>query len=247
MNSRTATPLPRVQVHVLAVLHHRPARHELALDLHPGARLRGQVALAHRRVRSRDDDMAPPGYAPRGRQTGCHREHTQVPDLLPAELLDLLMHGSMAAGRGPRRRTATPGKSAGGTVLQFLRPNVHAARADSSQNARVSDDTSTRPLREWAPIVAERLFRRPEVRRVIVFGSVERGEEGPESDLDLLVVLDHVENSHDDAVRMLNELRPLPIPVDVLVTDDVRLETQSKHPGVVRVALREGRVIERAA
>ncbi len=133
------------------------------------------------------------------------------------------------------------------SVLQLLRPNVQAARVDSSQIARVSDETSTRPLKEWAPIVAERLFRRPEVRRVIVFGSVGRGEEGPESDLDLLVVLDHVENSHDDAVRMLNELRQLPIPVNVLVTDDVRLQTQSKQPGVVRVALREGRVIERAS
>ena len=52
-------PLPGVQVEVLAVLHHPAARDELPVDLHPGARLPSEVALAHREVRSRHNDMVP--------------------------------------------------------------------------------------------------------------------------------------------------------------------------------------------
>ncbi len=96
-------------------------------------------------------------------------------------------------------------------------------------------------------MVVERIFDRCGARRVIVFGSVVRGDARADSDIDLLVVLDHVDNSHRDAVRILNELRDLPVAVDVIVTDDERLITQARTPGVVRVALREGMVFERAA
>ena len=104
-----------------------------------------------------------------------------------------------------------------------------------------------RALADWVPVVTRRIFDRCNAKRIVVFGSVARGDDGPNSDIDLVVVLDHVSNSHDDAVRVLTELRDLPVPVDVIVTDETRLATQAKTPGVVRVALREGKVIERAA
>ena len=104
-----------------------------------------------------------------------------------------------------------------------------------------------RSLAEWVPVVTARIFERCDAKRIVVFGSVARGEEHAGSDLDLIVVLDHVENSHQDAVRILRELRDLPVPVDVIVTDDERLTVQARTPGVVRVALREGTVVERAA
>ena len=118
-------------------------------------------------------------------------------------------------------------------------------RVPVGKNGDMAEDA--RSLAEWVPIVAQRLFERSDAKRIIVFGSVARGDAGPDSDLDLLVVLEHVVNSHDDAVRLRMELRDIPIPIDVLVTDDDRLERQAKWPGVVRVALREGRAIERAA
>ena len=120
-------------------------------------------------------------------------------------------------------------------------PTVHAM----GENRGVAHDPLS--LAEWVPIVAQRLFERSDAKRIIVFGSVARGEAGPDSDLDLLVVLEHVVDSHDDAVRLQMELRDFPIPIDVLVTDEERLEQQARWPGVVRVALREGQAIERAA
>lgn len=103
------------------------------------------------------------------------------------------------------------------------------------------------PLADWVPIVTQRIFERSPAKRIVVFGSVARGEDSPGSDLDLLVVLDHVTNSHDDAARVMRTLRDLPVPVDVIVTDEERLQEQARFPGVVRVALREGKVVERAA
>lgn len=110
--------------------------------------------------------------------------------------------------------------------------------------AMANDQTS---IVDWVPVAVERILAGSEAERVIVFGSVARGEAGPDSDIDLLVVLPHVTNAHDDAVRLMRLLRDLPVAVDVIVTDGDRLQLQSKVPGVVRVALREGRHYERAA
>ena len=49
---------------------------------------------------------------------------------------------------------------------------------------------------------------------------------------------------YDDAVRVLRELRDLPVPVEVIVVDDALLERESSVPGIVRVALREGRTVD---
>jgi predicted nucleotidyltransferase len=46
-----------------------------------------------------------------------------------------------------------------------------------------------RPLADWVPEVIQRVFERTDALRVVVFGSVRRGDDGPDSDIDLLVVL----------------------------------------------------------
>jgi hypothetical protein len=50
---------------------------------------------------------------------------------------------------------------------------------------------------------------------------------------------------HDDAVRVLRELREFPVPIDVYVVDEATLEREALEPGLIRVARREGRLIER--
>ena len=102
-----------------------------------------------------------------------------------------------------------------------------------------------RSLADWVDEVAARIFERSEASKIVVFGSVQRGDDGPNSDIDLLVVLPHVSRRHDDAVSVLRELRDMPVPVDVTVIDEVSLEDRSREPGLVRVAMREGRVLER--
>ena len=102
-------------------------------------------------------------------------------------------------------------------------------------------------LADFIPIIVNIVFVGSDAERIVVFGSLARNEQGPDSDIDLLVVLPHVKSAHDDAVRIMRLLRDLPVAVDVLVTDPERLALQSKIPGIVRAALREGRTYERAA
>ena len=100
-----------------------------------------------------------------------------------------------------------------------------------------------RSLVAWAAHVADRIVERCDASRVVLFGSVARGDDGPDSDIDLLVVMPIIGRRHDASVRVLNELRDLPVPVDITVVDPKHLDEEASVPGIVRAALREGRVL----
>lgn len=102
-------------------------------------------------------------------------------------------------------------------------------------------------LSGWVEDVVARIFERSDATKVVVFGSVERGEDGPDSDIDLLIVLPHVVNRHEAAAQVLRQLRDVPVPIDIIVVDEASLAERALEPGIVRVALREGRVLQRAA
>ena len=48
---------------------------------------------------------------------------------------------------------------------------------------------------------------------------------------------------HDTSVPVLNELRNLPVPVDINVVDPAHLDEEASVPGLIRVAMSEGRVL----
>jgi len=84
--------------------------------------------------------------------------------------------------------------------------------------------------------------------RVILFGSYARGEAGPDSDLDLLVVEPQVPDRHREMVRLERELRSLSVPVDVIVVSRSYLDDWAGVDGtIVYAALSEGRVLDGAA
>ncbi len=100
-----------------------------------------------------------------------------------------------------------------------------------------------RSLVAWASRVADRIVERCDASRIVLYGSVARGDDGPDSDIDLLVVMPIVGRRHDTSVRVLNELRDIPVPVDITVVDPAKLDEEASVPGVVRAAMREGRVL----
>ena len=98
------------------------------------------------------------------------------------------------------------------------------------------------------PEAIERIRRQFDPLRIILFGSWARGQARPDSDLDLLVVLPHVENKRRAAVEILRALNGLPVSKDVIVTTPEEIAARGNTIGhVLRSALREGKVLyERA-
>ncbi len=78
--------------------------------------------------------------------------------------------------------------------------------------------------------------------RVLLFGSHARGDAGPDSDLDFLVIERDVPDRHAEMVRLEREVRSLGVPVDILVVSEAyAAEWGSVRNSVVHAALSEGR------
>ncbi|MCD4814218.1 nucleotidyltransferase domain-containing protein [bacterium] len=79
---------------------------------------------------------------------------------------------------------------------------------------------------------------------VILFGSQARGEAGVHSDLDIMVIEPKVTARRAEMVRLSDVLRPLKIPVDIVVSSRDDFQEWSDMPGTVfHRAAREGRVL----
>lgn len=90
----------------------------------------------------------------------------------------------------------------------------------------------------------ERLKRAAPGATIILFGSHARGEAVEGSDLDILVVEPVVTARRHEMVRLSDVLRPLHIPVDVLVTSQKTFQEWSQTPGtVLHTAATEGKVL----
>ncbi len=96
---------------------------------------------------------------------------------------------------------------------------------------RVLDDIVRRVVEVAAP------------ERIILFGSAARGEMGPHSDVDLLVVVE-TDDTHRLTGDIYGNLFGVGAPVDVIVASPEHVERyRDTHALVIKPALREGRVI----
>jgi predicted nucleotidyltransferase len=88
----------------------------------------------------------------------------------------------------------------------------------------------------------------PRGSKVILFGSWARGQAGPHSDLDFLVVEPEGGSEFDEMVRLGEILAPLGVPVDVLVVSEAVFEYWLDTPNTVYYrAAKEGRAYEQVA
>ena len=89
-----------------------------------------------------------------------------------------------------------------------------------------------------------RLVAAAKPSKIILFGSYARGDATENSDLDLMVIEREVANKFDEMVRLRQALRPLRIPVDVLVYSQKYVDEWGHLPGTALYwALHEGRVM----
>ena len=84
--------------------------------------------------------------------------------------------------------------------------------------------------------------------RVIVFGSAATGTATTDSDIDLLILLDEVDDARLESVRLRRALRSVGMPLDVIVMRTDRFEeTKNVVGGIAYPANKYGRVIYKAA
>jgi predicted nucleotidyltransferase len=80
--------------------------------------------------------------------------------------------------------------------------------------------------------------------RIILFGSAARAEIGPDSDLDLLVVMPDGTHRRHTAQHLYGAIKGVTVPFDVIVATPTDLEKHANNPGLIyQTILREGRTV----
>ena len=80
--------------------------------------------------------------------------------------------------------------------------------------------------------------------RIILFGSHARGDAGPDSDVDLLIVMPYFGSRWEKQVEIRLALKSIPIPKDIVVTTPEDFLWRKEVPGTIeRPAAQEGKVL----
>jgi predicted nucleotidyltransferase len=97
---------------------------------------------------------------------------------------------------------------------------------------------------DYLPEIKRRILGVSDPEQIILFGSYARGNSGPDSDLDILVVLKDIQSTRQESTRLRRSLRGLLMPVDILVATPEQLKKHQKTIGLIyRSLLEEGIVI----
>jgi predicted nucleotidyltransferase len=108
--------------------------------------------------------------------------------------------------------------------------------------ANVKDEEGSMP--ELLKEIVRRIRTVSDPEQIILFGSYARGDFGPDSDLDLLVIKGEVDSTRAEAARIYRALADLAVPIDVVVVRTAYVQRYGDLVGtVVRPALREGKVL----
>lgn len=99
------------------------------------------------------------------------------------------------------------------------------------------------PSSEQIEELAAEIGTRFNAERVILFGSHARGTPGPDSDVDLLVVMEHEDSSIDQALRILRALKYRGA-LDLVVRSPAEVERRTRLGDFfLREVLREGKTL----
>lgn len=92
--------------------------------------------------------------------------------------------------------------------------------------------------------MAERIVRQFDPDRIILFGSYARGDAGPDSDVDLLIVMPLSGSRREKAVEIGVALHDIRLPKDVIVTTPEEFEWRKDTIGTIEhPAWQEGRLL----
>ncbi len=100
---------------------------------------------------------------------------------------------------------------------------------------------------EWTSVVNEimrRIVATVQPERILLFGSVARGQSNADSDLDMLVVVRGPAHRRALAQEIYKNLHGILTPVDIVVATEQDIQKHGQAIGsILRPALKEGQVI----
>ena len=107
---------------------------------------------------------------------------------------------------------------------------------------------ATTPVQEVLDEAVRRIVETAHPRKIILFGSAARGAMGPDSDVDLLVVMPDGTHRRHAATKIYRSLRGIGIPKDVVVVTEGDVKEHRHNPSLVlKPALEEGRELYASA
>lgn len=120
---------------------------------------------------------------------------------------------------------------------------VHRSRAERAHELREASAAYVAASDTLLPNVVGRIVRAVDPYRIILFGSRARGDERPDSDYDLLVILDRVDDRRAAQIAIRSAFADLALAADVLVAsiDEVDGKIPGRPTGATFWALQEGR------
>ena len=99
-------------------------------------------------------------------------------------------------------------------------------------------------MQEEIQKMVDRIVERFHPDKVILFGSHARGEAGPDSDIDLLIVMAVDGSRREKAIQIGVALHDIRVAKDIIVTTPENFEWRKEIPGTIeRPADREGMVL----
>ena len=101
-----------------------------------------------------------------------------------------------------------------------------------------------RQAQEIIAQMVRRIVERFDPDKIILFGSYAQGTAGPDSDVDLLVVMPIAGSKRDKAAEIYGALSPMGLAKDIIVATPEDIEKYRRIPGtIIRPAMLEGKVL----
>ncbi|MEX0746525.1 MAG: nucleotidyltransferase domain-containing protein [Rhodothermales bacterium] len=92
--------------------------------------------------------------------------------------------------------------------------------------------------------IVDAIVRLANPERIILFGSIARGQAGPESDVDLLIVMPEGTHERRTAMKLYEQIRGVGRPFELLVVTPDTLQRYKDNPGLIyKKILREGKEV----
>jgi predicted nucleotidyltransferase len=130
-----------------------------------------------------------------------------------------------------------------GISCTTLRDAQDACAQDGLVATRPPQVIQGRSLLSWANVIADHIFETTKATEVRLFGSVARGDEHADSDIDLLVIIPFEGRHIDITVAIQRQLKNYPVSVDVIAVRPEELTNKKSLSLMTTNAINNGRVL----